>query len=223
MRQSLKQPQKQPLPVELIRQDPVFRGHLKVDELHIRHGLFSGGMSEQISREVVWRRDAVCVMPYDPRRDEVVLIEQFRASALFNGDRAWMVEVVAGLIEDGESIEEVARRELKEESGLDAIGELLPINTVYSTPVSAASGFTYSARRSMPPVPAASTASTTNMRTSGFSPSPSRRPSPGGKRGKRPILRPPSACSGSRFTGRNCAGNGKTHAACDPDPRRYRM
>lgn len=134
MRQSLKQPQKQPLPVELIRQDPVFRGHLKVDELHIRHGLFSGGMSEQISREVVWRRDAVCVMPYDPRRDEVVLIEQFRASALFNGDRAWMVEVVAGLIEDGESIEEVARRELKEESGLDAIGELLPINTVYSTP-----------------------------------------------------------------------------------------
>jgi len=125
---------KQPLPVELLRQDPVFRGHLKIDELHLRHGLFNGGMSDQMSREVVWRRDAVCVMPYDPRTDQVVLIEQFRAAALFNGDRAWMVEVVAGLIEDGETVEEVARRELKEESGLDAIGPLLPVNMVYATP-----------------------------------------------------------------------------------------
>ncbi|MFN4311392.1 MAG: NUDIX domain-containing protein [Ferrovibrio sp.] len=124
----------QPFPVELSRIDPVFRGHLKVDELHLRHGLFGGGMSDQMTREVVWRRDAVCVMPYDPRRDEVVLIEQFRAAALFNGDRAWMVEAVAGLIEDGENIEDVARRELKEESGLEAIGDLLPVGMVYSTP-----------------------------------------------------------------------------------------
>ncbi|MFC3676688.1 NUDIX domain-containing protein [Ferrovibrio xuzhouensis] len=124
----------QPLPVEVIRQEPVFRGHLKIDELHLRHGLFSGGMSEEMSREVVWRRDAVCVMPYDPRTDQVVLIEQFRAAALYNGDRAWMVEAVAGLIEDGESIEEVARRELMEESGLEATGELLPIGMIYATP-----------------------------------------------------------------------------------------
>lgn len=131
MRPSVKN---QPLPVELIRQEPVFRGHLKIDELHLRHGLFNGGMSEEMSREVVWRRDAVCVMPYDPRTDQVVLIEQFRASALYNGDRAWMVEVVAGLIEDGESVEEVARRELKEESGLEATGDLLPIGMIYATP-----------------------------------------------------------------------------------------
>jgi ADP-ribose pyrophosphatase len=131
MRPSVKD---QPFPVEIVRQQPVFRGHLKVDELHLRHGLFNGGMSDEMSREVLWRRDAVCVMPYDPERDEVVLIEQFRASALFNGDRAWMVEAVAGLIEDGESIEDVARRELQEESGLAAIGDLLPISMVYSTP-----------------------------------------------------------------------------------------
>ena len=131
MRPSVKD---QPFPVEIIRQEPVFRGHLKVDELHLRHGLFAGGMSGEMSREVLWRRDAVCVMPYDPRRDEVVLIEQFRASALFNGDRAWMVEAVAGLIEDGETPEDVARRELLEESGLEAEGDLLPINMVYSSP-----------------------------------------------------------------------------------------
>jgi ADP-ribose pyrophosphatase len=127
-------PSLQPYPVELVRQEAAFRGHLKVDKLYLRHGLFGGGMSAEIDREVVWRRDAVCILPYDPQRDEVVLIEQFRTSALFNNDRAWMVEAVAGLIEDGESIEAVGRRELKEESGLEAIGDLLPIGMVYSTP-----------------------------------------------------------------------------------------
>jgi ADP-ribose pyrophosphatase len=127
-------PKKQPMPVELVRQIPAFRGHLKVDELHLRHGLFAGGMSDEISREVIWRQDAVTVLPYDPKRDEVVLIEQFRTSALFNNDPAWMVEVVAGLIEDGEDIEDVCRRELKEESGLEAIGPLIPISMVYSSP-----------------------------------------------------------------------------------------
>lgn len=123
----------QPMPVELVRQEAIFRGHLKVDKLWLNHGRFDGG-TLSIDREVVYRGDAVCVMPYDPVRDEVVLIEQFRASALFNGDRAWMIEVVAGLIEDGETIEDVGRRELKEESGLEAIGELLPIGMTYSTP-----------------------------------------------------------------------------------------
>lgn len=126
--------QNQPFPVQVIEQKPIFRGHLKVDQFRLRHGLFAGGMSGEMTREVVWRRDAVVVVPYDPLRDEVVLIEQFRASALFNGDRAWMTEFVAGLIEDGESLEEVCRRELQEESGLVSAAPLLPITAVYSTP-----------------------------------------------------------------------------------------
>jgi ADP-ribose pyrophosphatase len=124
----------QPFPVELIEQRAAFRGHLKVDELRLRHGLFGGGMSDVMTREVIWRRDAVVVIPYDPERDEVVLIEQFRASALFNGDRAWMVEFVAGLIEDGETPEAVGIRELQEESGLEPLGPLLHVTTPYSTP-----------------------------------------------------------------------------------------
>lgn len=122
------------MPVEIIEQKPVFRGHLNIDEFRLRHGLFAGGMSHPMTREVVWRRDAVVVLPYDPVRDHVVLIEQFRAAALMNHDRAWMIELVAGLIEDGEDLEDVARRELKEESGLDTQAPLLPITSVYSTP-----------------------------------------------------------------------------------------
>lgn len=125
---------RQPRPVEIIESKPVFRGHLKVDELHLRHGLFEGGMSRVMSREVVSRRDAVVVLPYDPVLDRIVLIEQFRAAALMNGDSAWMTELVAGLVEDGENAEDVARRELLEESGLEAAGPLLPIAGLYSTP-----------------------------------------------------------------------------------------
>lgn len=124
----------QPYPVEIVSHERVYDRHLKVDELLLRHGLFRGGMTKTISREVVGRGDAVCVVPYDPVRDEVVLAEQFRTSALLNGDRAWMTEVVAGLIEEGESLEEVALREMKEESGLEPVGPLIFINTVYATP-----------------------------------------------------------------------------------------
>jgi len=133
MRRTDSQPN-QPFPVEVIEQKPVFRSHLKIDEYRLRHGLFGGGMSAEMSREVVWRRDAVVVVPYDPVRDEVVLIEQFRAAALFNNDRAWMIEFVAGLIEDGESLEEVCRREMQEESGLTTDAPLLPVTMAYATP-----------------------------------------------------------------------------------------
>lgn len=67
--------------------------------MHLRHELFAGGMSREISRELFVRHDAVCVLPYDPQRDEVVLIEQFRVGAMDKGANPWLVELVAGLID----------------------------------------------------------------------------------------------------------------------------
>ena len=57
------------------------------------------------------------VLPYDPRRDEVVLIRQFRAGAYVAGRHPWTWEIVAGIIEDGESPEDLVRREAVEEAG----------------------------------------------------------------------------------------------------------
>jgi ADP-ribose pyrophosphatase len=70
---------------------------------------------------------------YDPNRDEVVLIEQFRAGAVLNPDRAWLIEIVAGAIEQGESAEEVAYRESEEEAGCQ-IEEIMLIKEFYTTP-----------------------------------------------------------------------------------------
>lgn len=106
--------------VDVIERETVFQGYFRVDRYRLRHKLFAGGWSSEISREVFERGHAVTVLPYDPIRDRVVLIEQFRAGALAAGKNAWLIECVAGIIEDGEKPEEVAHREIIEETGLPA-------------------------------------------------------------------------------------------------------
>jgi ADP-ribose pyrophosphatase len=90
-------------------------------------------MSPPITRELIEKGDVSAVLLYDPALDRVVLIEQFRVGALRDPDGPWMLEVVAGLIEAGESAEDVARREAMEEAGC-AVLELVPIATFYPSP-----------------------------------------------------------------------------------------
>lgn len=103
---------------EIIERANCFQGFYKLDKLRLRHELFAGGMGREISRELFVRHDAVCVLPYDPARDEVVLIEQFRVGALDKVANPWLIEMVAGLIDKDEQPEEVAHREAEEEAGL---------------------------------------------------------------------------------------------------------
>ncbi len=118
--------------IEIIAREDLWRGHTRLERIRLRHRLFAGGMGAEISREVVDRGSAVAVLPYDPERDEVVLIRQFRIGAWRRGDRPWLVETVAGLVEDGESPEDVARREAVEETGCE-IGDLHRVCGYYSS------------------------------------------------------------------------------------------
>ncbi|WP_407313145.1 NUDIX domain-containing protein [Pseudomonas sp. nanlin1] len=122
-----------PTAVELIEREECFKGFYKVDRLHVRHELFAGGMSDPISRELFVRHDAVCVLPYDAQRDEVVLIEQFRVGALGKAQNPWLIEMVAGLIDKDEQPEEVAHREGEEEAGLK-FEALWPITRYFPSP-----------------------------------------------------------------------------------------
>ena len=110
-----------------------FQGFYRLDRVHLRHRLFAGHMGPRISREVFVRPDAVCVLPYDPQTDSVVLIEQFRVGALDKSLEPWLLEIVAGLIDTNEQPEEVARREAREEADLE-LHELLPVMTYYPSP-----------------------------------------------------------------------------------------
>ena len=119
--------------VELVRHEVAYQGYFKVGRYFFRHGLHQGGQSEVISREVFERGQAVGVLPYDPVRDEVVLISQFRAGAYVAGHHPWTWEIVAGILEPGETPEHLVRREAVEEAGL-TIGETIPIHRVMLTP-----------------------------------------------------------------------------------------
>lgn len=104
--------------VQIIEQETVYQGFFRMLRLRLKHRLFAGGWSPLLSRELFERGHAVAVLPYDPVRDEVVLIEQFRVGAIDHGTSPWLLEIVAGMVEPGEAEEEVARREAEEEAGL---------------------------------------------------------------------------------------------------------
>lgn len=118
---------------EIVERENCFRGFYKVDRLRLRHQLFAGEMGPLISRELFVRHDAVCVLPYDPQRDEVVLIEQFRVGAIGKSPSPWLLELVAGLIDKDEQPEEVAHREAEEEAGL-TFSALRPITAYFPSP-----------------------------------------------------------------------------------------
>src|SRR5438105_13870870 len=116
--------------VEILGVETGFARHLGVDIVRFRHSLFAGGWSGERVFDIIRRGAAAAVLLYDPDRDSVVLVEQFRLAALFAGRSPWQVEAVAGLIDSNETPEEVARREAREEANLDPIGPLLPIQAM---------------------------------------------------------------------------------------------
>ncbi|MDH5183126.1 MAG: ADP-ribose diphosphatase [Gammaproteobacteria bacterium] len=107
------------LDVEVLEHRCVYQGFFQMQQYRLRHRLFAGGWSEVMSRELFERGHAVVVMPYDPLRDKIVLLEQFRIGAMSAPGGPWLLEFVAGMYKEGEDALDVARREVKEEMGCE--------------------------------------------------------------------------------------------------------
>lgn len=118
---------------EILEHSTVYHGFFNLEQYKLRHTLFNGGWSHVLNRELFRRNNCVAVLLYDPVRDEVVLNEQFRVGALQRPEHAWLLEIVAGAIEHGETATEVAYRESVEEAGCE-IAELIEIMQFYTTP-----------------------------------------------------------------------------------------
>jgi ADP-ribose pyrophosphatase len=119
--------------VEIIARETLYSGFFSLDLYRFRHRLFNGEMSGEVRREILERGHAAVLLPYDPVRDEVVLIEQIRIAAYDTSESPWLLELVAGMIEEGESVEDVVRREAVEEAGL-VVGRTQPVINYLASP-----------------------------------------------------------------------------------------
>lgn len=120
--------------VKILNKQTRYSGFFRMDEYCLQHELFAGGWSDEMQRELFERGNCVAVVLYDPKRDEVILVEQFRVGAIENPiNTPWLVEIVAGITEENEQPEEVARREAIEEAGCEIL-ELIKINRFYLSP-----------------------------------------------------------------------------------------
>jgi ADP-ribose pyrophosphatase len=115
--------------VRVLADEIVYDGYFSMRKVTLQHRAFDGGWVEPQVREIFERGDAVGVLPYDPDSDSLVLIEQFRPGAMRGDNSPWMLELIAGIVEPGESDSEVAHREAMEEAGCE-LSELEPIATV---------------------------------------------------------------------------------------------
>ncbi|MEJ6398858.1 NUDIX domain-containing protein [Yoonia sp. 208BN28-4] len=105
---------------EVTESGPLWGAFFKAGQIKLRHSVFGGGMSPELTRECFYGTDAAIVLPYDPETDLVLLIEQIRMGPLARGDRnPWSLEAVAGMVDGRETPEDAARRETLEEAGLD--------------------------------------------------------------------------------------------------------
>lgn len=120
--------------VEVTGYERLYDGFLKIDRYTVRCRLFEGGWSREFQRETLVREPGIGVLLYDPLLDKVLLVEQFRVGCL-DDERSgpWALELVAGLLEPGETPEEVARREALEEAGVQ-VQTLLEVCQYYNSP-----------------------------------------------------------------------------------------
>ncbi|ELB2046626.1 ADP-ribose diphosphatase [Vibrio parahaemolyticus] len=115
--------------VEIISKESVFEGFFKMVKYRFKHKLFAGGWSDVVEREMFERGHAAAMLPYDPKTDQVVIIEQIRIGALEH-EHPWQLEIVAGMIDRAESAEEVIRREAQEEAGI-TVGRVASVTSYY--------------------------------------------------------------------------------------------
>ncbi|MGJ8545492.1 MAG: NUDIX domain-containing protein [Sulfitobacter sp.] len=119
--------------VQVQSHNRAYADYFMFDEYQLRHSKFDGSLSDVLDRGVFVTVDVAIVLPYDPVRDRVLLVEQFRIGPWRRGDKPWQLEPIAGRLDPGEAPDDCARREAQEEAGI-SIGALEKIAECYPSP-----------------------------------------------------------------------------------------
>jgi ADP-ribose pyrophosphatase len=118
--------------LKILNKQLLYKGFFQCNKYTLQHKLFAGGWSPEIEREIFERGHAAAVLPYDIENDTVVLIEQFRFGAIDTDQSPWLLEIVAGIIEEGELSVDVIKREALEEAGVTIQSTQFIINCLLS-------------------------------------------------------------------------------------------
>ncbi len=119
---------------EIVKKERLFQGFFAIDRYTVKHEMFNGGMSGEVVREVFERGDAAAVLPYDPKLDAVVLVEQFRIGATSSENGPWQLETIAGVVDkEDESVAELVKREAIEEANCQ-LDEVIPMMEYFCSP-----------------------------------------------------------------------------------------
>ena len=117
---------------QIVAEESLYDGFFSMHAYTVEHDCFGGGR-HRVRREMMERGDAAALLLYDPKVDEVLLLEQFRIGPAVRREDAWLTEIVAGIVDPGETAEAAVRRECLEEAGYQP-GEISFLGRYYSTP-----------------------------------------------------------------------------------------
>ncbi len=116
----------------------LYDGFFKMHEISLKYKKYDGNWSNEIKRELFGGAQVSAVLPYDPIKKKIVLIQQFRPGTISKNTNNYLNEIVAGIIDPGESAEIAAKRECLEETGYK-IKKLTPIQGYFPAPGSSES------------------------------------------------------------------------------------
>tara|TARA_B100000029_G_scaffold256259_1_gene253011 strand:+ start:1850 stop:2431 length:582 start_codon:yes stop_codon:yes gene_type:complete len=128
------------LKYKIINKYNLYSGFFSLNKYEFIHKKHDGNWTKNIQREIFSGSQVSTLLPYDPIRKEIILIQQFRAGVLSKYDEKYLYEIVAGIIDKNEKPEDTARRECLEETGCE-VKKILPIQGYFPAPGSSESYF----------------------------------------------------------------------------------
>ncbi len=126
------------LKYKIINKKNLYSGFFGLNKYEFIHEKHNGDWTNKIDREIFTGAHVSTLLPYDPLKEEIILIQQFRAGVLSRYDEDYLYEIVAGIIDEGENPEETARRECFEETGCK-VKKIIPIQSYFPAPGSSES------------------------------------------------------------------------------------
>jgi len=123
---------------KIFNKKKLYKGFFEINELSFIHQKYDGTWSGEIKRELFKGLQVAAVLPYDPVKKEIVLIQQFRPGVISIHKNSYLHEIVAGIIDKNEKPEKTAMRECLEETGCK-INNIIPIQSYFLAPGSSES------------------------------------------------------------------------------------